>query len=118
MAAQGPGLGQDLTGLAHPSAELFHFGSDRGALQVRQHFMTVGHVVELAQRSVENRSEIELFAPGVDRSEDLVEVQVDGEPVICQRPGRVVSASSVQDRWPHPRLRRLKFGSSHKRPIG
>ncbi len=45
-----------------------HFGPERGALQVRQYFATVSHVVELAQRSVENTRQIEFFAPGVDRS--------------------------------------------------
>ena len=87
MAAQGPGQGKGVTGLAHPSAKLSHFRPDRGALQVRQYFMTVGHVIQLAQRSVEDRPEVELFAPGIDRSKDLVEVQVDREPVVCKRPG-------------------------------
>ena len=102
MAAQGPGLGQDFTGLAHPAAKLFDFGPDRRALQVRQYLVTVSHVVELAQRSVENRREIELFAAGVDRSKDLVEVQVDREPVVCKGPGWVFNASNVQDRRRHP----------------
>ena len=100
-AAHGPSLAKDLAGLAHPSAKVSQFGPDRRPLQVRQHLMTVSHVVEVAERSVEDRREIELFASGAHRGKDLVEVEVDREPVVYELRGPRTRTGCVQDRRRH-----------------
>ena len=45
--------------------------------------MAIRHLVEVAQRGVENRQEVEILSTFVQRREDLVEVEIGREAAVC-----------------------------------
>ena len=64
---------------AHLPSELLHRFTHRIVLEVAQHLMAVADRRDIAQRGVEERGELILFAARGDGSHDLVEMQVTEE---------------------------------------
>lgn len=92
---------KDVAHLLHGLGKSSDGGQYRRALQVPQELVAVSDTIEVVERRVVDRQQVEFLASGVDGAENLVEIEVYREAPALKRDGRPTDAIGVKERRCH-----------------